>query len=43
LSTREVIEQADVALFEAKSAGRNRVRVAASLEGQLESAAAAVS
>ena len=42
LSAREVIEQADEALFQAKAAGRNRIEAAPSLEGQLQAAAAAV-
>jgi PleD family two-component response regulator len=42
LSAREVVQEADEALFDAKAADRNRIRVAPSLEGQLEAAAAAV-
>lgn len=42
LSAVEVIEQADEALFEAKSAGRNLIYTAASLAGRVEPAGAAV-
>ena len=42
LSALEVIEQADQALFEAKSAGRNLIHGAASLPGRVEPAGAAV-
>ncbi|MCI4338663.1 MAG: GGDEF domain-containing protein, partial [Thermoplasmata archaeon] len=40
LSAREVIEQADEALFRAKAAARNRIEAAPSLEGQLQATAA---
>jgi len=40
LSAREVIEQADEALFQAKAAGRNRIETAPSLQGELQAAAA---
>ena len=36
LSPEMVVEQADAALFEAKSAGRNRIHAGASLEGKVE-------
>jgi diguanylate cyclase (GGDEF)-like protein len=42
LSEREVVQEADEALFRAKAADRNRIRVAPSLERLLEAAAAAV-
>jgi PleD family two-component response regulator len=42
LSGREVIEEADDALFRAKAAERNRIQVSASLEGQFEAAGSAV-
>ncbi len=36
LSAEGVVEQADAALFEAKSAGRNRIHAGASLEGRVK-------
>ena len=39
LSAREVIEQADEALFQAKAVGRNRIETAPSLRGKLQAAA----